>query len=202
MHRWKRRASTNSPPATSDNTNRRLRTSRRIEARRRHSNRYTDHEEASRTTPPRRARREARPCKLAHAKPHREVQGKVRLRCERESAPSPMENLRSDAARTPPLYGSRGGIRPLLRSCGGFPSRHCRDRFGPYDSTMSSSNSSQSAPLWYCVVDRECRLLYLGTDEAEALKHAGTTGVLAQAPRLGDAMAQAAFAAGEAARRS
>lgn len=50
---------------------------------------------------------------------------------------------------------------------------------------------------WHCVLDRNMRQLYLGRDQAEALRLGGEGCVMASAPRMGDAMVQAAWEAGK-----
>ena len=54
---------------------------------------------------------------------------------------------------------------------------------------------------WYCVLDLEWRLLYLGTDEFEANVAASLEGaVMAKADRMGDAPCDAAIAVATARR--
>jgi len=59
---------------------------------------------------------------------------------------------------------------------------------------------SNSPPVWYCVVDRDHRLLYLGQDETAARETLTPGAVLRSAQRMGDAQAAAAIAASEATR--
>lgn len=57
-------------------------------------------------------------------------------------------------------------------------------------------DKSNSNLVWYCVLDRHCRLLYLGTDQAAALQFTGTDLTLKSASRMGDALTTAAKAVG------
>lgn len=59
---------------------------------------------------------------------------------------------------------------------------------------MTSPHPSGASTTWYCVLDRECKLLYLGTDKQSATGLSGEHGVLAEAARMGDAMSRAALA--------
>jgi len=55
---------------------------------------------------------------------------------------------------------------------------------------------------WYCVVDRDHRLLYLGQVEAEAQAAMKPGAVLRSALRMGDAQAAAAIAVSQSARNA
>lgn len=60
------------------------------------------------------------------------------------------------------------------------------------------NDDSSSGPLaWYCVLDRDHRLLYLGQDETEARAALTSGAVLRQAERMGDAQSAAAIAVSE-----
>lgn len=59
-------------------------------------------------------------------------------------------------------------------------------------------DDSKSYPLdWYCVLDRDHRLLYLGHDEQEARAALVPGAVLRHSQRMGDAQAAAAIAVSE-----
>jgi hypothetical protein len=52
--------------------------------------------------------------------------------------------------------------------------------------------------IWYCVVrSGDYRMLYLGKDRAEAMKHLNEQSFLAEGPNLGDAQRFAAIGAGK-----
>jgi hypothetical protein len=56
---------------------------------------------------------------------------------------------------------------------------------------------SNGQTVWYCVLDRQCRMLYLGTDKSDAKHSSSCTSQtsLRSARRMGDAMIAAAKAA-------
>lgn len=59
---------------------------------------------------------------------------------------------------------------------------------------------SDGETLWYCVLDRQCRMLYLGTDKSEAEHRSSSTTqtTLRSALRMGDAQIAASKAAAQA----
>lgn len=58
-----------------------------------------------------------------------------------------------------------------------------------------------TSATWHCVLDRQMRLLYLGTDETEARKLAVEGTVLRSSGTRGNAMRLAALACGSKLRR-
>jgi len=55
--------------------------------------------------------------------------------------------------------------------------------------------------MWHCVLDRNNKLIYLGTDEAEACKFAVEGTVMRSADTMGNAMLSAAMAYGDGKRK-
>lgn len=58
------------------------------------------------------------------------------------------------------------------------------------------SNRKPTSLTWHCDLDRQMRLVYLGTDETEARRLAVEGGVMRSARTMGDAMLTAALAFG------
>ena len=58
------------------------------------------------------------------------------------------------------------------------------------------STPKPTPPAWHCVLDRNMRQIYLGTDEAEATRLTLDGAVMRCAPSMGDAMLAAALAFG------
>ena len=55
-----------------------------------------------------------------------------------------------------------------------------------------------NSPTWYCVVrSGDYRMLYLGKDREEAMRHSNEQTFLAEGPNLGDAQRFAAIGAGK-----
>lgn len=58
------------------------------------------------------------------------------------------------------------------------------------------STPKPTPPVWHCVLDRNMRQIYLGTDEAEARRLAADGNIARSASSMGDAMLAAALAFG------
>jgi hypothetical protein len=66
---------------------------------------------------------------------------------------------------------------------------------------MERTDTGQTAKrIWICVLDREMRMVYLGTDPAESQRACLDGSTMTSAPSMGDAMIRAAFAAAAAMR--